>query len=62
MMVLAASSAAAAARALPGSRWAEIGPVAGAATTIAILYIIIIALAGLRNRRGQSPGGVKKSP
>lgn len=46
MMVLAASVRRGG-QSLAGIARAEIGPVAGAATTIAILYIIIIALAGL---------------
>ena len=46
MMVLAASVRRGG-QSLAGIARAEIGPVAGAATTVAILYIIIIALAGL---------------
>src|SRR4051795_7365757 len=46
MMVLAASVRRGG-QSLAGIARAEIGPVAGAATTLAILYIIIIALAGL---------------
>src|SRR6185437_6691880 len=46
MMVLAASVRRGG-QSLAGIARAEIGPVAGLATTIAILYIIIIALAGL---------------
>src|SRR6185437_11371105 len=46
MMVLAASVRRGG-QSLAGIARAEIGPLAGAATTLAILYIIIIALAGL---------------
>ena len=46
MMVLA-SSVRRGGKSLAGLARAEIGPVAGAATSLAILYVIIIALAGL---------------
>jgi carbon starvation protein len=46
MMVLAASTRRGG-RSLAGLARTEIGPVAGMATTLAILYVIIIALAGL---------------
>ncbi len=46
MMVLAVSTRRGG-RSLAGLARTEIGPVAGAATTLAILYVIIIALAGL---------------
>ena len=46
MMVLA-SSVRLGGKSLAGLARAEVGPVAGAATTLAILYVIVIALAGL---------------